>query len=72
MCVSFTHACFQGYEGESLQLWDVPYWAERQAEALFEFEAEALRPYFALDNVLTGKSRRARCAGGCVPTRIRE
>ena len=36
-------------------MWDVPFWAERQAEALFEFEAEALRPYFALDNVLTGE-----------------
>jgi hypothetical protein len=49
-------AVAQGYVGgAALQLWDVPFWAERQAESLFEFEAEALRPYFALDNVLTGE-----------------
>ena len=44
----------KGFDGEALALWDVPFWSERQSEALFEFEAEELRPYFALPNVLDG------------------
>ena len=43
-----------GFDGESLALWDVPYWSERQSEKLFGFEEEELRPYFALPNVLDG------------------
>ena len=43
-----------GFDGESLALWDVPYWSERQSEKLFWFEEEELRPYFALPNVLSG------------------
>ena len=43
-----------GFDGESLALWDVPYWSERQSEKLFGFEEEELRPYFALPNVLSG------------------
>mmetsp|Transcript_46905 Transcript_46905/g.77620 ORF Transcript_46905/g.77620 Transcript_46905/m.77620 type:complete len:737 (+) Transcript_46905:31-2241(+) len=44
----------RGFDGEALALWDVPFWSERQSEALFGFEEEELRPYFALPNVLDG------------------
>ena len=43
-----------GFGGDSLALWDVPYWSERQSEQKFGFEEEELRPYFALPNVLDG------------------
>jgi len=43
-----------GFEDESLALWDVPFWSERQSEKLFEFEEEELKPYFSLPNVLSG------------------
>ncbi|MEY2976348.1 MAG: Oligopeptidase, partial [Cyanobacteriota bacterium] len=33
---------------------DIPYWSERQREAEFDFDAEALRPYFPLPQVLNG------------------
>eukprot|EP01035_Chromulina_nebulosa_P019895 gene19895-25850_t len=39
---------------EELSLWDVPYWSERMREKLYNYEEEALRPYFALPNVLDG------------------
>ncbi len=34
--------------------WDVAYWAEKQRKALYDFDEEALRPYFAVDRVLEG------------------
>ncbi len=37
-----------------LELWDVPYWARRLREALFDYSDEDLRPYFALPAVLDG------------------
>lgn len=43
-----------GSEGNKLALWDIPYWSERLREKQYEFEEEALRPYFALPNVLAG------------------
>ncbi len=39
---------------EDLQPWDISYWAEKQREALFAFTDEELRPYFPLEQVLTG------------------
>ncbi len=39
---------------KDLKHWDIAYWAERQQEALFEFNAEELRPYFPLPQVLEG------------------
>jgi oligopeptidase A len=44
----------QGYSGDKLALWDIPFWSERLRENQYEFEEEALRPYFALPNVLHG------------------
>jgi oligopeptidase A len=37
-----------------LQPWDVAYWAERLREQKYDFNAEELRPYFPLEQVLTG------------------
>ena len=34
--------------------WDIAYYAEKLQEDLFEFTSEDLRPYFPLDQVLTG------------------
>ncbi|MEM1367279.1 MAG: M3 family metallopeptidase, partial [Cyanobacteria bacterium P01_H01_bin.15] len=41
-------------QAETLNHWDIPYWAERQREAKFAFTAEELRPYFPLPQVLNG------------------
>lgn len=37
-----------------LQPWDVAYYAEKQRRARFDFDEEALRPYFSVDRVLEG------------------
>ncbi len=39
---------------DDLKHWDTTYWAEKQKEAKFEFNAEELRPYFPLPRVLEG------------------
>ncbi|MFP4693946.1 MAG: M3 family metallopeptidase [Cyanobacteriota bacterium] len=41
-------------EADDLQPWDLNYWAERQREEKFAFNAEELRPYFPLNQVLEG------------------
>lgn len=43
-----------GSDAPTLEAWDVAYWAEKQRQARYAFDEEALRPYFALDNVLSG------------------
>ncbi|EDO38082.1 predicted protein, partial [Nematostella vectensis] len=42
-----------GFSGK-LQLWDIPYWAEKQRQHLFSYSDEQLRPYFPLERVLEG------------------
>ncbi len=37
-----------------LEPWDVRYYVEKQRKALFNFDEEELRPYFALEQVLAG------------------
>ncbi|HLK18751.1 MAG TPA: M3 family metallopeptidase [Bryobacteraceae bacterium] len=37
-----------------LHPWDVPYYSEKQRTALYDFDEEALRPYFPLDSVVDG------------------
>jgi oligopeptidase A len=37
-----------------LQLWDIAYYAEKQRTALYDFDEEALRPYFPLESVIQG------------------
>ncbi|MBV9406083.1 MAG: M3 family metallopeptidase [Acidobacteriaceae bacterium] len=37
-----------------VQPWDISYLAEKQRQALYEFDEEELRPYFQLDRVVAG------------------
>jgi peptidyl-dipeptidase Dcp len=46
-------------EGE-LMPWDYAYWANKLREERYELDAEALRPYFRLENVLDGAFEHAR------------
>ncbi len=39
---------------QKLEPWDVGYWAEKQRAALYDFDEEALRPYFPLKSVVDG------------------
>jgi len=48
------NAALESFAGQTLQPWDVGYWAEKQRAALYDFDEEALRPYFPLQNVVTG------------------
>jgi oligopeptidase A len=41
----------------TLAPWDVPYYAEKQRQALYDFDEEELRPYFPVDRVLAGLFR---------------
>ena len=41
-------------EAKDLKHWDIAYWSERLREAKFDFNAEELRPYFPLEQVLSG------------------
>ncbi len=41
-------------EANDLKHWDIAYWAERLREDKFDFNAEELRPYFPLEQVLSG------------------
>jgi len=38
----------------SLDAWDVSYYSEKQRQTLYDFDEEALRPYFPLDRVVSG------------------
>jgi oligopeptidase A len=42
------------FAGRKLEPWDVGYYAEKQRLALYDFDEEALRPYFSLDRVVAG------------------
>src|SRR5258708_31900967 len=44
----------QGPCAPPLEPWDVAYFAEKQRAALYDFDEEALRPYFALERVVAG------------------
>jgi len=49
------NAALQRFAGErALEPWDVAYYAEKQRIALYDFDEEALRPYFPLPSVLSG------------------
>ena len=42
------------FAGRELTPWDIAYWAEKQRAALYDFDEEALRPYFPLERVVSG------------------
>jgi oligopeptidase A len=44
----------EGPDAPELSPWDVAYWSEKQRRARYDFDEEALRPYFAFDRVLEG------------------
>ena len=44
----------EGPDAPPLAPWDIAYYAEKQRQALYDFDDEALRPYFAVDRVLDG------------------
>jgi oligopeptidase A len=46
--------------GTGLRPWDLAYYAEKQRKALYDFDEEALRPYFPLERVVEGMFEIAR------------
>ena len=44
----------EGAQAPELQPWDVAYYAEKQRAALYDFDEEALRPYFPTESVVAG------------------
>ncbi|HMJ10911.1 MAG TPA: M3 family metallopeptidase [Polyangiaceae bacterium] len=44
----------EGETAPELAAWDVGYYAEKQRQALYDFDAEALRPYFPLERCVEG------------------
>ena len=44
----------EGAGAEDLRPWDIGYYAEKQRAALYEFDEEALRPYFPVERVIAG------------------
>jgi len=47
----------EGDDAPALQAWDAAYYAEKQRHARYNFDEEALRPYFSLERVLSGLFR---------------
>ncbi|MGA1370996.1 MAG: M3 family metallopeptidase [Pseudomonadales bacterium] len=43
-----------GADAGTLEPWDVPFWSERQREALYDYDSEALREYFQMPRVMAG------------------
>jgi oligopeptidase A len=48
------NAELEAFAGRELAPWDIGYYAEKQRLALYDFDEEALRPYFSLDRVVDG------------------
>jgi oligopeptidase A len=48
------NAELESFAGHKLEPWDVAYYAEKLRQAVYDFDEEALRPYFALENVMAG------------------
>ena len=44
----------EGADAAALEAWDVAYYAEKQRQALYSFDDEALKPYFGFENVMAG------------------
>ena len=50
----------RGLGGAGLKPWDVAYYAEKLRRSLYDFDEEALRPYFPLERVIEGMFEIAR------------
>lgn len=50
----------EGKSAPPLAPWDVGYYSEKQRRALYDFDEEELRPYFAVDAVMNGLFETAR------------
>lgn len=48
------NADLEAFAGQKLEPWDVGYWAEKQRQALYDFNEEELRPYFPAEQVVAG------------------
>ena len=57
-----------GLHAPPLAPWDTTYWAEKQRVALYALDEEELRPYFAVDSVLSGLFEVARRIFGVTVT----
>ncbi|MGA2270798.1 MAG: M3 family metallopeptidase [Bryobacteraceae bacterium] len=44
----------EGQDAPQLEPWDIAYYAEKQRATLYDFDEEALRPYFPLERVAAG------------------
>jgi oligopeptidase A len=44
----------EGAGAQPMQPWDVAYWSEKQRRARYDFDEEALRPYFVAERVIQG------------------
>ncbi len=44
----------EAFAGMPLQPWDIGYWSEKERSKLYDFDEEALRPYFSLEHVVNG------------------
>jgi len=44
----------EGADARELEPWDLSYYAEKQRSALYDFDEEALRPYFPMERVVAG------------------
>jgi oligopeptidase A len=51
------HEALEAFAGKKLQPWDLGIYSEKQRVALYDFDEEALRPYFAVDRVVDGMFR---------------
>ncbi|MCU0567571.1 MAG: M3 family metallopeptidase [Oculatellaceae cyanobacterium Prado106] len=59
-------------EGADLKHWDIAFWSERMREEKFDYNAEELRPYFPLDQVLNGLFALSQKLFGVTITRVTE
>lgn len=46
------YARSQGFEGASLEPWDLSFWSEKYREAVYAVNDEQLKPYFSLENCI--------------------
>jgi oligopeptidase A len=47
-------AAKSGHSASALEPWEVAYWAEKQRQENYDFDEEALRPYFPVGGVMAG------------------